>query len=328
MEQTSIKIAAWNLLGPGNGQQSPAVATKINDFQETCVGKKSLDIALYIESREGTKTRLPKIDDSKWKKSIRIPNSEKQKSTDDHKDKTKSSVWISARKNDEDKEYPKGILLVSYNQELEIELCCDENGDALPPNENEAQALDQYPGRRTAVGFKVFFQDKTDQELLRVLCIWTTPEPNPATGKISNSQDTYFAVLKNILMHYKENHFFDTDVPCVVLGDTNVNLSSGSDSQEIEKITAKCSDNARKVKELVNDCNLSYPLDLSSEPPSEKPLNTLKHSGLWYRCDHIMVSLDPENQRTFHPKFKSAYLGNFEEEKSDHCPIIFEISVP
>ena len=324
MAKNGIRIAVWNLRGPTSGEKSRFTAHKINDFQIKYLRKKKkdpIDIALFLESREGTEERLPGIDVSCWEKGIKIPS----------KNEYKSSVWVPGRRNQ--RNYPKGILLVNYSKELEINLFCDEDGTITEHDLFPIEAANC----RTAIGFSVRLKCDPSQEVLRVLCIWSLPEPDAVTGKVSTLQETYFTVLSNILHYYKANHFFASKVPCIVLGDTNVNLSSGADSQSCIK-TENCKiklhdqekqDTASCIKKLADECDLSEPLNLSSDPHySSPPLNTLEHCGSWCRCDLMMISKSAiENAANGKKKLRSAYLGDFDREKSDHCPIFFEVSV-
>ena len=325
MAKDKIRIAVWNLRGATTGEKSEFIADKINGFQRKYIGenkKDRIDIVLYLESLEGTEKRLPGIDVSSWEEGIKIP----------FENETKSSVWVPGRKSQ--RNYPKGILLVNYNKELEIHLFCDEDGTITWQGPFAAEVANC----RTAIGFSVRLKCEPNKELLRVLGIWATPEPDAATGKVSTTQESYFTVLSNILHYYKANRFFASTVPCIVLGDTNVNLSSGADSQSCIK-TENCKirlydqekqDTAGCIRKLADECGLSEPLDLSCDPNySSPPLNTLEHCGLWFRCDLMMISKSAiENAANGEKKLKSAFLGDFDTTKSDHCPIIFEVSVP
>ena len=119
--------------------------------------------------------------------------------------------------------------------------------------------------------------------------------------------------------------FLNSNSPCIVVGDTNVNLAAGSpDKSVIEKehITRGCQKNRSDIEAFLKDS----PFDLTLWENGLKE-NTLFKNDKWYRCDLMLVSKGTSPH---------AYLGEREyrdkdkKEKiwtSDHRPIIFEVSL-
>ena len=244
-------------------------------------------IAFYLEAPHGGMDPLPNPDISKsWRQSF----------------------WCGKEIGN-----PKGILAVEYDS-------CG----------NEIKVTDVKPAEgKTALGLEV----TCNGDVFRIIGVWTSPKK----GKSSRpprcdcrkkdgdpTQALYFDVLADILQHYRDIDFLNPGVPCIVAGDTNVNLSADARHQE-EICAGTCQANIDGLKELCKKFGLSFPLPLS-KTLSGAALNTLHDKGRgWYRCDLMMVS-DPSLQ-------VSARLGKptYEDDcgkiKSDHDPIIFEISV-
>ncbi len=165
----------------------------------------------------------------------------------------------------------------------------------------------------TAIGINLQHKEGDKEKNLRVIAVWTHP------AEKSKSQQTYLDSLKNILQYYKKNRFIEPQIPCVVVGDTNVNLAAGAAgmNDDSEKtVTSRCKENLRQINSFKDEFGLMLYHDGISQ-------NTLIKNSLWYRCDLMLIS---ENL-----KIESAHLGkNYYSDncKSDHRPIIFEISFP
>lgn len=216
------------------------------------------------------------------------------------------AFWICSEKGN-----PRGILAVKYRK------CGDESNEKLSIEEIKLEGNNPENKKgRTALGMKIKFGDT---EILRILGIWTTPNTS------SKSQSAYFDTLSDILDKYKtySEFFDDKDVLRVVVGDTNVNLSARAKEEKQENPTDNCKTFREKITTLAGQCKSGKSNSgLQLYDGVELRENTLLKGDLYYRCDLLMSS----NNK----KILSAFLGKFgyiDDFKSDHRPIIFEVSV-
>lgn len=209
---------------------------------------------------------------------------------------------------------PRGILAVQYNNAPEIK-------DSV-----------QVEG---AVGLGLELAYGTER--IQVIGVWT--------------QLPYFESLKNILHECRKAGFLKPDIPCIVVGDTNLNLSARAEAEdELKEEDSECMDNRKKILSLAgNPDDPSCVPDgehfgLALFPDADEQKKTLfpglmqntwrskDAESLWFRCDLMLVSS--------RVKIVSAELGRLtclykdEERKgyeevvgSDHRPIIFEVSL-
>ena len=206
---------------------------------------------------------------------------------------------------------PRGILAVNYTK------CDDESNEKLSIEEIELEGnVPEDKKGRTALGIKIKLGDT---EIFRILGVWTTPNTS------SKSQSAYFNTLSDILDKYKTcSKFFDNkDVLRVVVGDTNVNLSARAKDEKQENTTDNCKTFREKITTLAEQCKSGKSNSgLQLYDSVELRENTLLKGELYYRCDLLMSS----NNK----KILSASLGKFgyvDDFKSDHRPIIFEVSL-
>ena len=166
-------------------------------------------------------------------------------------------------------------------------------------------------------------------QLFQVIGVWAIPPEGKRSGY-------YFESLKKILRECKSAGFLKPDIPCIVVGDTNLNLSARAVSEYIlQEGTNECTKNRKDLyscglgiktddpsdgKEEVNFRLALFPDEVEQNNPQFSGLmqNTLRKNGKWDRCDLMFISDGV--------KIAKAYLG--ERGYSDHRPIIFEISVP
>ena len=101
------------------------------------------------------------------------------------------------------KENPRGILAVQYETK---------NAPTITRVENSDKG-------RTGIGVELSYGEKR----IRVIGVWTTP---PHSGGKFLSQEDYFEELEKILESFKAADFLVQDIPCIVVGDFNLNLSA------------------------------------------------------------------------------------------------------
>ena len=218
------------------------------------------------------------------------------------------TLYEPAEPNDPDKpQNPRGILVVQYrkkNSKIKIE--------PFPINTPK----NDIP--RTAVGISVFW-DKN--EFLRVLGVWTTPE--------KSGQKDFRERLSAIVADYRTNGFFspENNIPCIVVGDTNVNLSAGSSEQNILK-PESCADNLDSIKTICgNDLEIwNQGIESNTWRKESTKRGTKEKIIRWYRCDLMLISKGkaPVSARLGEREYRD------EEGRmcgSDHRPIIFEVSL-
>ena len=201
---------------------------------------------------------------------------------------------------------PRGILAVKYKSESNENLSIEE----IKLKEDDPK----NKKGRTALGIKISLGSN---KILRILGVWTSPDSS------SKSQSAYFNTLSDILDKYKtHSDFFDDqagyDVLRIVVGDTNVNLSACAQNEKQNNQTDNCKTFREKIEALAG--RSEYGLQLCDKPGLQE--NTLLKGDLYYRCDLLMSS---DNGKILSPS-----LGNFgysDGFKSDHRPIIFEVSV-
>lgn len=303
MEKEKIKIAVWNIYGPTYVKDSsPKTAQKIECLEREV----DPDIAFYLEAPDGTTKPLP----------------------DKFGCRKLPFYWVGA---DAENKNPRGILVVDYTNTHKS--LTSEDAKTLKVTVIKEVA------HGTGIGIQLAWEcGKELKPFLRIIGVWTTPP----RGK--NRQNNYFESLTKILQECKDV-FLNAEIPCIVVGDTNLNLSSGAPSEaELNEEPAECKENREKrFKSLNDDFGLRlFPDAFLQEKPDfdqfrqntlqktvtiTHPDQTKQKQILWYRCDFMLVSEGV--------KIESANLGKWKYEengkeicKSDHRPIIFEVSVP
>ena len=206
---------------------------------------------------------------------------------------------------------PKGILAVCYNENLRI----------------VEEKLSHSTGK-TAIGLTVFFGET---EILHLLGVWTTPFQDNKT------QEIYLDTLKHILADCHESGFLKADaVPCIVAGDTNVNLDSENGQKQNTK--EKCIARREPLAKFLNGYGLTllnHP-DIFTHRQYEKDKETKKiieESQSFFQCDLLMVS-NTMLKDSEPPNIEPISLGHsvehiskeFEKWGSDHLPLFFSYS--
>ena len=302
----TIRVAVWNLRGPSYlKKSSKKTAAKIDYFAQAV----QPDLAFYLEAPVGTVEPLPRIIGSRYCWVGPDPeHGNLQGSLIGHA-KEQPDAWAMEYSGN-----PKGILAVRHTNSPEVSV-------------EDVQYTDPRGAGKTAMKVDLLLGGRP----LRIIAVWMTPAN-------TSQQKDFIDCLKEALAKFMKP---EENVPCIIAGDTNVNLDSQNAAPNGENSPEDC---LTRREQFVLGPLSQYGLTLLNPPgvfthrkyEQEKKTGKIIHQS-FFQCDLLMASHELVNAsgaeaitlRVLSMGGRPEGLGEeFERWGSDHLPLIFEISVP